>query len=148
MLLHASCVALAEAGVLLMALPGGGKSDFALRLMGRGAVLVADDQVELAAVQGALHARPPAALAGRIEVRGLGLLAGLPWRPARLALAAELVAREQVPRLPEPLRWEALGLALPLLRLDATAAVAPDLLAWALAALEGRCAMTAGAFAA
>jgi HPr kinase/phosphorylase len=148
MLLHASCVALADAGLLLLAPPGGGKSDLALRLIGRGGMLVADDQVEVTAAAGALHARPPAALAGRLEVRGLGLLQGLPWRAARLALAVELVAREQVPRLPEPRRWEALGLALPLLRLDGRAAAAPDILAWALAALEGRCGMAAGAFAA
>jgi HPr kinase/phosphorylase len=148
MLLHASCIALAEAGVLLMAPPGGGKSDLALRLLGRGAALVADDQVMLAVADGALHAGPPAALAGRMEVRGLGLLEGLPWRAARLVLAVELVGREAVPRLPEPAGFEALGCRLPLLRLDGRAASAPDVIAWALAALEGRCGMTAGAFAA
>ncbi|MCU0889041.1 MAG: hypothetical protein MUC64_13700 [Rubritepida sp.] len=148
MLLHGSCVAMAEAGVLLLAPPGGGKSDLALRLLGRGALLVADDQVELAIEAGALLARPPATLAGRLEVRGLGLLDALPWQVAPLALVVELVPREAVPRLPAPARWEALGIGLPLLRLDGRAPSAPDVVCAALDALAGRCGMTAGAFAA
>jgi len=47
MLVHGSCVAWAQGGILLLGPPGGGKSDLALRLLGRGAVLVADDQVEV-----------------------------------------------------------------------------------------------------
>lgn len=137
-----------DAGVLLLAPPGGGKSDLALRLLGRGGVLVADDQVELARVDVALIARPPPGVAGRLEVRGLGVIDGVAWREARLALVVELVPREEVPRLPPPARWEAMGVGLPLLRLDGFTASAPDVLATALAALEGRYGMAAGAFAA
>lgn len=148
MLLHGSCVALGEAGVLLLAPPGGGKSDLALRLLGQGALLVSDDQVEVSMEGAALVAAPPATLAGRLEVRGLGLLEGLAWRRARLALAVELVPRECVARLPEPARWSALGTSLPLLRMDGRAPSAPDVLARALDTLAGRLGMTAGAFAA
>jgi HPr kinase/phosphorylase len=148
MLLHGSCVALSETGLLLLAPPGGGKSDLALRLIGRGARLVADDQVCLATQDRALHAEPPEALAGRLEVRGLGLLAGLPWTGARLGLVVELVPPEGVVRLPEPARWEALGVRLPRLALDGRRPSAPDILLAAVAALEGRWTLTAGAFAA
>jgi HPr kinase/phosphorylase len=148
MLLHGSCVARGEAGILLLAPPGGGKSDLALRLLGQGALLVADDQVEVLMDGAALMAAPPAALAGRLEVRGLGLLEGLPWSRARLALAVELVPREAVARLPEPASWSALGVSIPLLRLDARAPSAPDLLARALDILAGRLRLSAGAFAA
>lgn len=148
MLLHGSCVALDGDGILLLAPPGGGKSDLALRLLGQGALLVADDQVEMSMHGAALMAAPPPALAGRLEVRGLGLLEGLPWVRARLALAVELVAREAVPRLPEPASWTALGQAVPLLRLDGWAASAPEVLKRALDVLAGRLRLTAGAFAA
>ncbi len=146
MLLHGSCAALAGEGVLFLAPPGGGKSDLLLRLLGQGWVLVADDQVMLEADQGLLRASPPAALAGRMEVFGLGLLAGLAWTSATLRLAARLVPQSALPRLPEPETWSALGATLPALRLHGAAASAPDVLRRALDVLAGRTAMTAGAF--
>jgi HPr kinase/phosphorylase len=133
MLLHGSCAALAGEGVLLIAPPGGGKSDLLLRLIGRGWRLVADDQVSLSVADGGPVAAPPAALAGALEVRGLGLLVGLDWACAPL-------------RAPE--RWRAAGADLPLLHLDPWGPAAPDLLAMALHVLAGRTAMRAGAFAA
>ncbi|HEX7199151.1 MAG TPA: serine/threonine protein kinase, partial [Dongiaceae bacterium] len=41
--IHASCVALSGAAVLLRGPPGAGKSDLALRLVDEGGKLVADD---------------------------------------------------------------------------------------------------------
>ncbi|MBS7788859.1 aldolase [Roseococcus sp. SDR] len=148
MFLHGSCAALAGEGVLILAPPGGGKSDLVLRLIGQGWTLVADDQVMLEAEQGLLRASPPPSLAGRMEVFGLGLLERLPWQTAPLRLVAQLAPRAEVARLPEPARWSALGLELPALRLDGAAPSAPDLLRRALDVLAGRAAMTAGAFAA
>ena len=148
MLLHGSCAALAGEGVLLIAPPGGGKSDLLLRLIGRGWRLVADDQVSLSVADGGPVAAPPAALAGALEVRGLGLLGGLDWACAPLRLVARLVGRAEVARLPAPERWREGGADLPLLRLDPWGPAAPDLLAMALHVLAGRTAMRAGAFAA
>lgn len=148
MLLHGSCAALAGEGVLLLAPPGGGKSELLLRLIGQGWILVADDQVMLEADQGQLRASPPATLAGRMEVFGLGLLERLPWQAAPLRLVAHLVPQAEVPRLPEPATWTALGIALPALGLNGAAASAPEILRRALDVLAGRAAMTAGAFTA
>jgi len=147
MLLHGSCAALDGEAVLLLAPPGGGKSDLLLRLLGRGWMLVADDQVMLEADHGLLHASPPSALAGRLEVFGLGLLAGLAWQAAPLRLAVQLAAQSDIQRLPQPATWGALGIGLPLLRLNGAAASAPDTLARALDALAGRLTLTDGAFA-
>jgi HPr kinase/phosphorylase len=148
MLLHASCAALEGAAVLILAPPGGGKSDLLLRLVGRGWDLVADDQLVLKAVDGCLVASPPPALAGRMEVFGLGLVEGLKWRSAPLRLAVRLVPPEQVTRLPAPLPWEALGVSLPLLETNGAAASAPDVLACAMGALTAKHRLTCGAFAA
>jgi HPr kinase/phosphorylase len=148
MLLHASCAALDGEAVLILAPPGGGKSDLLLRLMGRGGDLVADDQLVLKPVDGRLEASPPPGLAGRMEVFGLGLIEGLRWRAAPLRLAARLVAPGQVTRLPAPRQWEAEGVALPLLEMNGAAASAPDMLACAMGALTRKHTLACGAFAA
>jgi HPr kinase/phosphorylase len=140
MQIHASCAARDSAGVLLTGPTGSGKSDLLLRLLDRGFLLVADDRVE---VEDGM-ASPPAALAGLLEVRGLGLLR-LPHLPsARLALAIEL--GRPAARLPSPARHKELGL--PLIALDAFAASAAQLVALALDCALGRLRQEAGAFAA
>ena len=97
MLLHASCAALDGAGVLLLGPSGAGKSDLLLRLIDRGFELVADDQVWLE--DGVAQA--PLALAGLLEIRGLGLMRMSYAASARLALTVRLETAE---RLPEPER--------------------------------------------
>lgn len=69
---HATCVAIDGRAVLIEGRSGGGKSDLALRLIDRGATLVADEQVVCQRHDGGLIASPPSHAAGRIEVRGLG----------------------------------------------------------------------------
>jgi HPr kinase/phosphorylase len=140
MQIHGSCAARDGVGVLLTGAPGVGKSDLVLRLISRGFVLVADDRVEI----DGLDARPPAALAGLLEARGLGIVK-LPYlAPVRLVLAVEL-ARD-VPRLPYPARHPRLDL--PLVRLDPERASAPEMVALALDCALGRVRQTVGAFAA
>jgi serine kinase of HPr protein (carbohydrate metabolism regulator) len=72
--IHATCVAIGGQGVLIMGPSGIGKSDLALRLIDRGATLVSDDYTEIELVEGALTGRPPATIAGKIEVRGVGIV--------------------------------------------------------------------------
>ena len=122
--IHASCVAAAKRGVLILGPSGHGKSDLALRLIDRGAELVADDRCDVWHEDGALWCRPPAALAGRIEVRGIGIVER-PWTAStRLALAVRLADRYD--RMPSANEAEMVaGHALPALRLSAFEASAP-----------------------
>ncbi len=118
---HASCVAVADganwAAVLLSGPSGAGKSDLALRLIDAGAVLVADDQVELSSEGGVLIARAPETIAGRIEVRGVGLME-VPFRAsAPVALVCALCEPSEVPRLPEYRTRRLSGIEIPLLAL-------------------------------
>jgi HPr kinase/phosphorylase len=146
MLQHGSCAARDGAGVLLLGPSGAGKSDLLLRLTGEGWQLVADDQVVLRASGGSLRASPPEALRGMIEVRGLGLLEGFDSAPdAALTLAVDCVHRDEVPRLPMPARFEALGYSLPRIALHAQDASTPRKLALALDTLAGRVICRAGA---
>ena len=121
---HASCVVVGEAGILIRGASGSGKSSLALGLIeaarGRGlfGALVADDRVRIARAHGRLVARPHPAVAGRIELRGLGLVA----LPAEEACVLRLVVdlTEAAARMPEEAaeRAEILGIGLPRLVLD------------------------------
>jgi len=73
--LHVSCVAIDGRAVLIEGESGAGKSDLALRLIDRGASLVSDDYTLLQREGNLLVASPPGTIAGRIEVRGLGIIA-------------------------------------------------------------------------
>lgn len=133
-LVHGTALALGEKAVLIRGPSGSGKSDLALRCIaappfGEGALraaLVSDDQVRLTRQGEAVEASPPPAIAGKIEVRGLGILS-LPFCPgARLALVVDLVPAADVPRFPlEPMSARYLGVAFPLLRLAPFEASAP-----------------------
>jgi HPr kinase/phosphorylase len=98
-LLHASCVAMAGRGLLILGPSGAGKSALALQLMALGARLVADDQTELALRDGALIARAPVPIRGLIEARGVGLLRAPVVEEAEVVLVADLGQREDQ-RLP------------------------------------------------
>ena len=136
---HGTCVARGGAGVLIVGPSGAGKSDLALRLLDRGFSLVADDQVDIS--DGL--ARAPAALAGLLEVRGLGIVR-LPYLPD-VKLNVVIALTDHIERLPVPERHA--GLDLPVVRMNAAAASAPDRVALALDCALGRVAQYAGAFA-
>ncbi len=96
---------------------GAGKSDLALRLIDGGARLVADDQTELVRQGDRVLARPPAALAGRIEARSVGILE-VPYLPsAPVVLVCDLVPPADIVRLPEPATVDLQGVEFPLFRL-------------------------------
>jgi serine kinase of HPr protein (carbohydrate metabolism regulator) len=117
---HATALSVGGKGVLLLGPPGSGKSDLALRLIDRGARLIADDRVHVAA-DGTLHPSP--GIAGQMEVRGLGIVpmahvAGIP-----VVLAVDLGSQPQ--RMPDPAVRDIGGLRLPVITLSAFEASAP-----------------------
>ncbi len=136
-LVHATAIALGGRAALIRGPSGAGKSDLALRclalapsaLLPEAAQLVSDDQVHLELREGAIHARAPAAIAGLIEVRGIGILRLEKCAvEARVALAVDLLLpQDPAPdRHPDP--WPLmtlLGVTLPLLRLQPFEASAP-----------------------
>jgi len=111
--IHATCVRLAlagrkfgappAAGVLLIGGSGSGKSDLALRLLGRGAELVSDDRTILRVERGRLTARAPRQIAGLIEIRGVGIVEMPHAASARILLVVNLSGVVQ--RLPPRQNW-------------------------------------------
>lgn len=116
---HGTVVDIAGLGVFLRGRSGSGKSDMALRLIDRGASLVADDQVILEGRQSGLRASAPEALYGFLEVRGLGVLSLPAIRQTRLKLIVDLVPSEAVERLPKRNADTLVGIELPVLALNA-----------------------------
>lgn len=87
-LLHATAIAINDNGILLLGPSGSGKSDLALRLIDRGAKLVSDDAVPInTSSQMPLVTAAPN-IAGKLEVRGLGIcsVAHVPSAPLRLVV--------------------------------------------------------------
>ncbi len=132
--LHGSAVAIDGMGVLLLGQSGSGKSDLALRLIDRGAQLVADDIIEAEQEQGALWVSPPPRLAGLIELRGLGIHQISHCPRARAILAFDL---DRPPlRLPEVQPRIIAGVTLPALPLAGLEPSAPNRVEWALRILR------------
>ncbi|MEM1286285.1 MAG: HPr kinase/phosphatase C-terminal domain-containing protein [Pseudomonadota bacterium] len=123
--IHGTAIRLDGQGVLIRGASGSGKSRLALALLAEAgcwpiqrsesptaqkpsndapSVLIGDDRLIVESQEGQLMARPPATLAGLIEVRGIGLLA-MPWcETAKLDLVVDLKPLEDCERLPDPRR--------------------------------------------
>ncbi len=135
--IHASTISIGGIGVLLTGISGSGKSDLALRLIDRGAVLVSDDYTILTRKGDHLIASAPSTIRGKIEAHGLGLLdiATTEHVPARLIIALG----EPITRFPESRESRTImGLALPIVPLSAFEASAPIKVELAVKALVGR----------
>ena len=119
---HGSAVLFAGTGILIRGASGSGKTALAFDLLAaepESARLVADDRVILTAANGRLLADVPAALAGLIELRGVGLLRRSFVAPVVIRLVVDLVPAESVSRLPETADAETAieGIVLPRLAL-------------------------------
>ncbi len=141
-MVNGTAVAVDGKAVLLTGAPGTGKSDLALRLVEGGALLIADDLVELRRagddLLASFPADAPAELRGRIEARGLGIVA-VPAAdgPVRLALVvqADAPGAAESSAIHQESQW--LDIAPPRLRLGLLEASAPAKVRLALGASSG-----------
>ena len=117
--IHASAVLTGPRAVLIRGPAGSGKSELAWALIQaadtgliRFARLVGDDRVHVEAAHGRLLVRPAEALAGLIEVRGLGIRR-LPFEPlAAVGLLVDLGVAD-AERLPASSESSLAGITLP-----------------------------------
>lgn len=121
--IHASCIAVKGRGVLIAGPSGSGKSDLALRLIDRGAILVSDDYTFVTRLGAVLEARAPDTIAGRIEVRGIGIVAREAVESVSVALYIEASVAPE--RMPEATTFTIAGVDVPRLELALLEASAP-----------------------
>lgn len=128
---HASSVASDGRAVLISGPSGSGKSDLTLRLLDRGFTLVSDDQTIVRRIGDRLIASAPSTIAGKLEIRGIGIVDMDSVDDVPVALLVELASGFE--RLPDESRERPiLGVPLPLVGIDAMTASAPSKVALAL----------------
>jgi len=131
---HASTVANGGRAVMISGPSGSGKSDLALRLLDRGFRLVSDDQTIVRRDGGRLLASPPPTIAGKLEIRGIGIVEMEHDADVPVALIVELAS--DIQRLPDDSRERPiLGIGVPIVSIDAMTASAPAKVAFALDAI-------------
>jgi HPr kinase/phosphorylase len=109
---HGTAIQLGDVGILIRGKPGAGKSTIALALIdqpgyGLGntmlrTYLIADDQVEIWQISGAPYVlmKPPSAIAGKLEIRGVGIVSANYVPEARLHIVADVMSGEPPVRMP------------------------------------------------
>jgi serine kinase of HPr protein (carbohydrate metabolism regulator) len=129
--IHASSVAIDGRAVLIAGPSGSGKSDLALRLLDRGFTLVSDDQTVVRRDQDRIIASAPPQIAGKLEVRGIGIVEMECVSDVPVALFVELEG--DIERIPDEGNMrQILGVPVPLVAIDALTASAPSKVALAL----------------
>ena len=130
-LVNGTAVAWRGQGILILGPTGSGKSDLTLRLLDRGFTLVSDDQTLVRRDGDRLMANAPPAIAGKLEIRGIGIVDMDHLSDVPVALLVELTS--EIQRLPDENRERPLlGVPLPLIGIDAMAASAASKVALAL----------------
>jgi serine kinase of HPr protein (carbohydrate metabolism regulator) len=128
---HASTVARGNRAIVITGPSGSGKSDLALRLLDHGFQLVSDDQTIISRDGDRLLASAPPNIAGKIEVRGIGIVDMDAANDVPVALVVELTS--EIHRLPDDSRERLiLGIGVPLVSVDAMTASAASKVALAL----------------
>ncbi len=106
-MIHGTAISIGGHAVLIMGESGSGKSDLALRLIDRGAILISDDVVFLETRDNAPILTVAPNIAGKIEVRGVGIFDVDFIASAPLRLVVEFV--DAPDRLPEDIARTNIG---------------------------------------
>lgn len=129
--IHATSVAISGQAVLLAGPSGSGKSDLALRLIDRGGILISDDYTVLTRSGDILLASAPPTIAGRMEIRGIGIVAMSATGPCPVRLVVNLSGNgERLPLM--PLTRRLAGVELSLMQISPFEASAPLKVEWML----------------
>lgn len=129
--IHATAVCIDGKGVLLIGPSGSGKSNLALRLIDRGAILICDDRVIVDTENTPPTLRQAPNIAGMLEVRGLGIVKLPSVTPAPLHLCV-MVGSETMRMPDEDVMHVIDGVSIPSINVNTYSASAPIIVELAL----------------
>lgn len=117
--IHATFISLKNKGILLIGKSGVGKSDLALRMiMDYGAVLVADDRVNIENINGEIYGSAPKEIFGLLEIRNVGIGKFKTKEKEKIDLCVELSDnRDELERLPDEEFADFLGVSVTKIKL-------------------------------
>ena len=124
-LINGTCVAIGGQGVLIRGPSGAGKSDLALRLIDAGAQLVGDDYCNAGVADGTLTLTAAPAIAGKLEIRGYGVVGLAARDSAPVVLVVDLAPESEIVRMPESTTCIVEGITLRHLTVGAHTSSAP-----------------------
>ncbi|MDY8110509.1 hypothetical protein U0C82_15310 [Fulvimarina sp. 2208YS6-2-32] len=105
--IHGTALRVGSYGILIRGAARSGKSSLCISLLRRAASLsldaglISDDRVDLKRCEANVIMSAPPVLMGLIEISGVGIIRETPTAPAALSLIVDLVAAEDLMRLPE-----------------------------------------------
>ena len=100
--IQATAICYKKKAALIEGPAGVGKTSLALQLIERGAKLIGDDCVSIFIKNNKLYCKAKEELEGVVEVRGLGLVAGLKVAKATPVLCVIRLHKKPTERLPKP----------------------------------------------
>lgn len=117
--IHATFISLKNKGILLIGKSGVGKSDLALRMiMDYGAVLVADDRVNIEYINGEIYGSAPKEIFGLLEIRNVGIGKFKTKEKEKIYLCVELSDnKDELERLPDEEFADFLGVSVTKIKL-------------------------------
>lgn len=117
--IHATFISLKNKGILLIGKSGVGKSDLALRMiMDYGAVLVADDRVNIENINGEIYGSAPKEIFGLLEIRNVGIGKFKTKEKEKIYLCVELSDnKDELERLPDEEFADFLGVSVTKIKL-------------------------------
>lgn len=117
--IHATLISFHNKGILLTGHSGAGKSDVALKMIiDKGAMLVADDRVNIQCIDGELYGSSPENIKGLLEVRNVGIGQFNYKKEEKISLCVELCDDKQsLERLPKDEYVDFLGVSVIKLKL-------------------------------
>lgn len=122
---HGNVLAIGHCGILIEGSSGSGKSSLAMGLIeraercGLNAAFVADDRFLLTSNEGKLIANVPDTIAGKIEVRGYGIVDLPHQHSCEISVVVRIKADEDIKRMPEKSSVLIQNISLPLVEVPA-----------------------------